>query len=292
VSVPLALHRIDGEHLGSSRMRGDPVLGVLIAALAAVMLALAAIAVSGSGSAGRLVEVRSPVLATPAGTWAVPSASVKVSVTSSHTVQTIGYSVEGRPITLETFGMGSRHVLLMGGMHGDEYGAPVADAFVSFLRTSPTAVPAGTELDVLACANPDGRVADRRTNAHNVDLNRNFPASNWSTTPGLSGASPGSEPESEAETVVLVGLMEAQRYDRVISLHSAGGLLDWDGPGGWTIAKNMSKASGVRMLQLAAYHGSMGTYVPEHYHIPIVTWELSRPTFDASIRSGLLASLR
>ena len=197
-----------------------------------------------------------------------------------------------KAIVLETFGTGARRILLMGGIHGDEYGAPIAEAFVRYLRAHPSAVPAGTELDVLACAIPDGRAADRRTNAHNVDLNRNFPASNWSTTPGLSGASPGTHPESEPETVVLIGLMDARRYGRVIRLHSAGGLLDWDGPGGWTIAKNISRASGVRMLQLTAYHGSMGTYMPEHYHIPIVTWELSRPTFDAGIRSGLLAALR
>ena len=83
--------------------------------------------------------------------------------------------------------MGSRRVLIVGGIHGNEYGIPVAEAFLRYVRTHPSIVPSGTELDIITCANPDGRARNRRTNAHNVDLNRNFPARNWNRKKNASG---------------------------------------------------------------------------------------------------------
>lgn len=214
------------------------------------------------------------------------------STPATHTVRVIGRSLKGRAIVMETFGTGPRRVLLLGGVHGNEYGAPVAEAFARYVRAHPSVVPSGTEFDIVACANPDGRAKRRRTNAQNVDLNRNFPSRNWTRKRGTKGASPGARRGSEPETRVLVALLESQRYSRVVSLHSRGGLLDWDGPGGWTLAKRMSKASRVRMRRLPAYHGSMGSYVPERYHVGIVTWELARPTMNSRVRTGLLAALR
>jgi hypothetical protein len=36
----------------------------------------------------------------------------------------------------------------------------------------------------------------------------------------------------------------------------------------------------------------MGSYVPERFRIPVVTWELSKPYFTAPIRDGLLTALK
>lgn len=211
---------------------------------------------------------------------------------ATHTTSTIGTSLRGRPIRLETFGTGSRRILLLAGVHGNEYGAPVAEAFLRYVRVHPSVVPSGTQLEVVACANPDGYARRRRTNAHNVDINRNFPSRNWSRKRNRSGASPGARPGSEPETRALLALLEAKRYVRVVSLHSRGGILDWDGPGGWTLARRMSKASRVRVQRLGAYHGSMGAFVPAKYHIPIITWELSSRSMSGRVRAGLLTSLR
>jgi hypothetical protein len=79
---------------------------------------------------------------------------------------------------------------------------------------------------------------------------------------------------------------------RVVSMHSRGGILDWDGPGGYTLAKRMSRKSHVRLHRLGHRPGSMGTYVPQRHHIPIVTWELSRRSLTTRVRAGLLAALR
>lgn len=220
------------------------------------------------------------------------NASTTPTPTPTHTTSVIGKSLRGRAITMETFGTGRRRILLVGGVHGNEYGTPVVMAFLRYVRAHPSVVPSGTQLDVVACANPDGYANRRRTNARNVDINRNFPSRNWSRKRNRSGASPGARPGSEPETRALLALLQSKRYARVISLHSRGGILDWDGPGGWTVARRMSKASRVRVHRLGAYHGSMGAFVPAKYRIPIITWELSSRAMNGRVRAGLLASLR
>lgn len=107
---------------------------------------------------------------------------------------------------------------VIGGIHGSEYGSDVAEAFSAWLAANPTALPKGTRVDVVACANPDGRAAGKKGNADDVNLNGNFPTRNWkqqkylTTTAGPGG---GSEPETQT----LMRLLEAG-YVRVVSLHS------------------------------------------------------------------------
>ena len=206
-------------------------------------------------------------------------------------VTTIGFSVRRRPIFVEQFGSGSRHVLIVGGIHGNEAGGPVAKAFSAYLRAHPSAIPTSTQLDVVSNANPDGRAAKRRTNAHHVDLNRNFPSSNWSRARAGAtshGVSPGSEPETQ----VMARLLAERGYVRVISLHSAGGIVDYRGPGARTLARRIAKVAHIKVHRLPSYAGSMGSYVPEKYRIPIITWELSSRALTRHVRSGLLSALR
>ena len=136
-----------------------------------------------------------------------------------------GRSLHGRAIAVTHFGAGDRRLLLLGGVHGDEYGAPVARALERYLLAHPRALPAGASIDLVACANPDGSAARTRANARRVDLNRNLPTRNWrsrlrardaSSLLGLTGGrSPGSEPETKAVLELLTA-----RYDVVVSLHS------------------------------------------------------------------------
>lgn len=225
---------------------------------------------------------------TPTGTVTTPTPSV----VATHAYRVIGTSVRKRPIVLETFGKGPRRVLIMGGLHGNEYGIPVVKAFARYVRAHPSVVPSGTQLAIVAVANPDGYAKRRRTNAHNVDLNRNFPTRNWKRGRSASGASWGVRAGSEPETKALVALLGEGGFVRVVSMHSRGGILDWDGPGGYTLAKKMSRRSHVRLHRLGARHGSMGTYVPQRHRVPIVTWELARRTLTARVRAGMLAAVR
>jgi len=93
--------------------------------------------------------------------------------------ETIGRSYQGRPITVTQLGGGSRRLLVVGGVHGNESGTAVATQFVTYLLAHPGALPSGARIDVIGCANPDGYARRIRGNARSVDLNRNLPTANW-----------------------------------------------------------------------------------------------------------------
>ena len=84
----------------------------------------------------------------------------------------IGTSVQGRPIVaVHRWRPGAtRTLLVIGNMHGDEQAGL---RVVRRLRKH--SFPAAVDLWLIRSVNPDGTAADRRTNAHGVDLNRNFP---------------------------------------------------------------------------------------------------------------------
>ncbi len=120
------------------------------------------------------------------------------------TQETIGTSVQGRPIVAihrtRQSGDGTtgarRTLLVVGNVHGDEQ----AGLRVVRLLRLRTDLPANLDLWLVPTANPDGTAARTRTNAHGVDLNRNFPY-RWGRGPKgptWGGPAPWSEPESRA----------------------------------------------------------------------------------------------
>lgn len=233
-------------------------------------------------------------LLTCAGLAAAPVAPARAAVPSAMIWKPIGHSQLGRDIVMARFGDGRRHVLIVGGVHGDEYGSPVAEQFARWLTRHPSAVPRNVTLDVIACANPDGRKAKKRWNARLVDLNRNFPSADWSRIRGTYGTA-GHSPASEPETRVLLDRLARGRYWRVVSLHSRGPLIDYDGPNALRLAQRMAKAAHTtagKISYQASIHGSMGRYVPEKYKVPLITWELASPTMDGRVAAGLCAALR
>ena len=145
----------------------------------------------------------------------------------------IGYSVDGRPISLYTFGQGETHYLVVAGIHGGYEGNTVdlANHLLLYLHQHPEAVPSGATLYIIPDMNPDavarGRNAGARVNANGVDLNRNFPTHNWVTDwdhancwndhPTTGGVSPGSEPETRA----VVRFIYGHRIHALISYHAA-----------------------------------------------------------------------
>jgi predicted deacylase len=100
-------------------------------------------------------------------------------------------------------------------------------AWVQHLQSNP--VPADKRIVVVPNANPDGIANGTRNNARNVNVDRNFPASNWSasidtaagTLPQGGGTSPGSEPEAAA----LINLTRQLRPRLSVSFHSQGRLV-------------------------------------------------------------------
>ncbi len=205
----------------------------------------------------------------------------------------IGRSVQGRPILLAEFGSGPRRILIIGGVHGNEFGTDVAERFAEYLRAEPSALPAGAAIDIVACLNPDGRARSTRSNARGVDLNRNLPASTWAPLVRR-GCTAGPRAGSEPETMALLVLL-GRGYSRVITLHSAGGLIDYDGPGGRQLAGRISAAWHMPLVHLASQHdysGTLGQYVPERYGVPVITVELLHPRLSPNALAGLSAAIR
>jgi murein peptide amidase A len=187
----------------------------------------------------------------------------------------VGRSVEGRPLVLHTFGRGTCDLFVLGGIHGNEPGsAVVCEELVKYLRANPGAL-MGRSVAVLSAANPSGLARRLRTNKNLVDLNRNFPASNWQKTRKTGfygGAVAGSEPETQA----MLDVLERLRPQSIISVHAmAQPCNNYDGPGAH-LAQLMSLTNGYPVRPNMGYPtpGSLGTWAGVDRQIPIVTLEL------------------
>jgi protein MpaA len=213
----------------------------------------------------------------------------------------IGHSRQGRRIVAARFGSGPRRLLVIGGVHGREFGRQVAERLTAYLVAHPEAIAQGLRIDVLPCLNPDGAALRRRGNAQNVDLNRNFPTADWtrelrSGDPAARQCNGRTGRASEPETRALLRYLR-QGFDCVISLHSKGGFIDFNGPHARRIAAVMSRASGLPVERIAYQGfitGSLGEYGPAAYHLPVITVELSRPRItkgliDAVLRAAALS---
>jgi protein MpaA len=193
--------------------------------------------------------------------------------------ETLGTSVQQRPIILDTFGDGPVGTLVIGGIHGDETTSIVlARRLVDLLKTENLSGVDGA-VAIIPVANPDGFEAGKRTNARRVDLNRNFPAKNWATTrPGKYHG--GTAPLSEQETLVLKNVVERLHPRRIVSIHSitrGRQCNNYDGPGE-ALAKRMSAHNGYPVTANIGYPtpGSFGSWAGGDLQIPVITLELPR----------------
>ncbi|MFO1077258.1 MAG: M14 family zinc carboxypeptidase [Planctomycetota bacterium] len=187
----------------------------------------------------------------------------------------IGRSVAGLPLRITRVGHGPRHVLWVGGIHGNETEGRIA---TEELPRALLATVGGVEtatLVILENVNPDGTVRNTRGNAHGVDLNRNFPAANFKPS-RLFGLQPLDQPEARA----LHDLIASERPDLVIVAHSwhDDHFINFDGPAEH-LARRFSNLSGYRVQAsdgIAPTPGSLGSWVGVQQGIPILTLEYHR----------------
>ena len=151
--------------------------------------------------------------------------------TMCQTVSSFGASAQGRALNAYYFGSGATTVLYTGAIHGNEVSTKLLmDRWIDELEAKARSIPAGIRVVVVPVINPDGYARGTRTNANNVDLNRNFATNDWQkdiTTvnnqpfPGGGGASAMSEPETKA----IAALAQALRPKLILSYHSIGSMV-------------------------------------------------------------------
>lgn len=149
----------------------------------------------------------------------------------------IGTSVRGRSIMAYSFGSGPSKIIYVGGTHGNEKSSVyILNRWIDALESNPGRIPGNRTIIIIPNLNPDGYAANTRTNANNVDLNRNFPANNWKsgvTMPDQSyleyggGTAPLSEPESRALANYVLG----QSPRLVLTYHASGAVVVPNGSG-------------------------------------------------------------
>jgi len=188
-----------------------------------------------------------------------------------------GSSCEGRPIYGYVIGEGEQTVLFLAGIHGDE---PGGETLLFELRDRISANPSQVSdccLVIIPGVNPDGLDTEQPLNANGVDLDRNFPASNWAhgrrlQDPDLLGTSAG----SEAETQAVLKAIKDYPPDRVISVQSSRSCIDYEGPVPETVnlAYLLSRECDLAVNNLESETGSLGVYVGTDLGLPYLCMEL------------------
>jgi hypothetical protein len=147
------------------------------------------------------------------------------------TAFSIGTSRQGRSIVGYKFGAGPSYIVFVGGTHGNETSSVTnLQSWVTYLEDHPEIIPGNRTITIIPILNPDGYAANSRTNANNVDLNRNFPSNNWKQSVIMpdkavntngGGTAPLSEPESQA----LVSYVQSVNPRLVLTYHAKGGVV-------------------------------------------------------------------
>jgi predicted deacylase len=159
--------------------------------------------------------------------------------------QIIGNSIEKRKIEAYSYGIGTKEILFVGGIHGGyEWNSVIlAYKFIEYLNSNKNIISENIKITIIPSANPDGlykvipktgvlTISDiptstkqeqenARFNVNNVDLNRNFgckwkPESTWRGKKVSAGTSAFSEPEAQA----IKNYVEKNKPVAVIFWHS------------------------------------------------------------------------
>ena len=216
---------------------------------------------------------RELLVGTAATAWATMSASARAS-TAARTRTTIGHSVMGRPINAYRRSTGGARVryLVIGQMHGDE----PAGTEVIRGRLLDIALPAGVTMWFIPTVNPDGLARHTRTNAHGVDLNRNFPY-HWVYSGVGTNTYSGPRPQSEPETRAVLQFLDKLRPQTIVSIHQPLDCVDFSGgdPG---VTVWLSRHLHLPTRKLGPYTGTMTSWYNHRFPLrTAVTVELPQP---------------
>lgn len=203
----------------------------------------------------------------------------------------IGRSRQGREIPAYAFEPPSYAkprppALLFGAIHGDE---PLGTSCLGYLCAELAERPPGRLTYIVPALNIDGLVGGMKNNANDVDLNRNFAASNWSEA-HKPGYYPGPEPESEPEVRALARQIEDAGAERLVSIHSPYRVVNWDGAGK-ELAEAIGARNGYEVTDSIGYPtpGSFGAKYGEDRGLEVVTLEIPFLTEEEAWRQNRAA---
>jgi protein MpaA len=197
----------------------------------------------------------------------------------------IGRSIEARPIVARSWSGGAPPVLLFGSIHGDE---PLGTYCLRWLvdeLDARSGSPA-RETWIVPVANPDGFLAGVKNNARGVDLNRNYPATNWKRE-HRPNYDPGAAPASEPETKTLVDLIDRIGATRLVALHSPFRVVNYDGPA-QDVAERMAAKNGYGASADIGYPtpGSFGSCYGVDRKLEVITLEIPPMTPEQAWREN------
>ncbi len=188
----------------------------------------------------------------------------------------------------------SKNVLVIGVIHGSE---PLGEYFINkHLNPSQKKEEELDEFGHAPCVSfvlRDGKVKNNlyyiprlnfcntRKNKNGVDLNRNFPSKNWEKTDKNSEYFGGEEPNSEIETKFITLLMDAIKFDAIITIHAPYKIINFDGdnnPLTLPLAQKISEILGYPTKKEIGYAtpGSLGSYAGKDLNIPTITIEYDK----------------
>lgn len=186
-----------------------------------------------------------------------------------------GHTSSGLPIPAFQWDMLYPHVLIIGGVHGDEVeGVQAAYGLLNEFQKSYTYK---LKMTLIPSFNLDGVLAKTRQNKRGVDLNRNLPTQDWTSDVLNPRYFPGPEANSEIENKALTSFIEKEKPRIIYSLHSWHPLLNINGKCRKE-AEAIQKLTNYPIQEDIGYPtpGCLGTYCGLERDIPTLTYEIQR----------------
>ena len=189
-------------------------------------------------------------------------------------------------------GNSGEKILLIGCIHGNEKAGILLS--VKVLNEIFAKKELKNTLILIPTLNPDGNILNTRANSNRIDINRNFPSTNWTYSdssqlkPNKKDYWGGKSPASEIETKFILRVDSIFQPGAIIILHQFMDCVQYDGTG-LRLAEFISKRSGQKLMDDIGYSttGSIGSYFGDDKRKEVVTIEIPENPPD-SLQQNLI----